>query len=194
MLLERNNRQREQRGTSWELCSPQGTFQGSQLRWAGWHCLVLLHRASPRSPGAASPHPEPSGKRKQGCPCSLARGQSLHQRPPSPPLWEPGAAGWDPVGGPCATSAPSNQPQALAMETSLIFNNIRTAKIPLCLCGQCRGTLRHGGGHPAMERGHSAMEGDTAVPPCPPGLTRTQLCPGSRCCLCPGLGSTPIAV
>lgn len=55
---------REQRGTSWELCSFQGGFQG------GWVALVGASPQSiaPESWLAASPHPRPSGKRKQHVP------------------------------------------------------------------------------------------------------------------------------
>lgn len=177
---------REQRGTSWELCSFQGGFQG------GWVALVGASPQSiaPESWLAASPHPRPSGKRKQHVPrvcravpalLSPAARMVPAPVPPEPPgeslTWGAGSCGVGPCGGPCATSAPSNQPQALAMETSLIFNNIRTAKIPLRLCGQCRGMLRHGGGH-------STMEGDT------PPWRGTQQCPRAPLAS-PGPSSAP---
>lgn len=62
---------REQRGTSWELCSLQDGFQGSQQCWAGG-CVALVgvspQSITPESWLAASPHPKRSGKRKQHVP------------------------------------------------------------------------------------------------------------------------------
>lgn len=176
----------EQRAESREAPAGSSARSRAASRVAGWHWLVLLRRASPRSPGSLPLHIQNQvGKESSTylvCATlsllsrALQRGRSLRRCPPSPPgdgpTWGAGSCGMGPCGGPCATSAPSNQPQALAMETSLIFNNIRTAKIPLRLCGQCQRTLRHGGGHSSAP-----------VPPWPhqdPALPRLPLLPVPR--------------
>ena len=68
------------------------------------------------------------------------------------------------------------------MEMFLIFDNIRIAKKSPCVC------VGSAGGHAAVGWGGQW------VPPHRPSRAGTRLCPGSRCCLRPGLCSAPIAV